>query len=426
MTKQAFIQELTAALAPIDAQVRAEIIADINEHFTEGAACGQTEEEICRNLGQPGQIAEQVLEEYKAFKSQESTAYFDNDQYDRHDKHDHHNDFGDAISSALESAGIDEIVSSALQAAANATRAATNIAGNALANWENNKDHIQREVAWGNDSTLWEGQNTVDNISKVRGGYEFNLDKTFADISAINIDLCLANVRLLPAPQSNDIRVTVTGRSRNSSLGLENKNGTLVIRQKAPTFTFSIFGFKPSLEVAVYVPSGFNGAINTNTGAGHINATGIGGNLYFDTGAGNVTVKGTITDDIKVNTGAGNVNIECQEAGRIRLDSGAGSINFFAGKINGDVKLSSGAGGISVESHDVNGNITASNGAGNIKMRLPQYVNCRIKAQKPGIGSLRNYITGNPDSPYTLKASTGVGSITLEAVQNQGVRDRQN
>ena len=406
MTKQAFIQELTAALAPIDAQARAEIIADINEHFTEGAARGQTEEEICRNLGQPGQIAEQVLEEYNTYKSQNGTNYTGG--------------IGDAISSALESAGIDDIVSSALQAAANATRAA----GNVLANMDNFKEHAPQVVVWGNDSTPWESN--VDNAAKVRGGYELSIDKTFTGVSAIEIDLSLANVQLLSAPQSSDVRVTVKGKSRSNNFGLENKNGTLFIRKKEPTFSFSIFGFKSTLEVKIYVPSSFNGKINADIGAGHITATDIGGSMYFNTGAGNVIFKGSAAENIKVNTGTGKVLVECQKAGKIRVDSGAGPIDIHTKKIMDDIKLTSGAGGISVESHEVNGNITASSGAGNIKMRLPQYVNCRIKAQKPGIGSLRNHITGNPDSPYNLKVSTGVGSITLEAIQAQGTPDRQN
>ena len=64
MTKQGFIQELNSALSRMEAQIREEIISDINEHFIEGASQGLSEEEICRNLGQPGSIAEQALEEY--------------------------------------------------------------------------------------------------------------------------------------------------------------------------------------------------------------------------------------------------------------------------------------------------------------------------------------------------------------------------
>ena len=64
MTKQEFIRELKTALSPAPGEVRDEIISDISEHFSEGIAQGLTEEEICRNLGQPGSIAAQVLQEY--------------------------------------------------------------------------------------------------------------------------------------------------------------------------------------------------------------------------------------------------------------------------------------------------------------------------------------------------------------------------
>jgi len=107
MKKQDFIQELAKALAPIDAQSRAEILADINEHFAEGAAQGQTEEEICKKLGQPGQIAEQVLEEYSAYRAKNtgnSSGYG-------------FVDIGDIVSSAMEAADIGDIISSSMEAA---------------------------------------------------------------------------------------------------------------------------------------------------------------------------------------------------------------------------------------------------------------------------------------------------------------------
>ena len=64
MQKQEFIRELKTALAKAPNGVRDEIISDISEHFSEGAAQGLSEDEICRKLGQPGSIAEQVLQEY--------------------------------------------------------------------------------------------------------------------------------------------------------------------------------------------------------------------------------------------------------------------------------------------------------------------------------------------------------------------------
>jgi len=64
MTKQEFLRELTHALAHVDAGAKAEILADIDEHFTEGIAQGQSEADICRKLGQPGAIAAQIIEEY--------------------------------------------------------------------------------------------------------------------------------------------------------------------------------------------------------------------------------------------------------------------------------------------------------------------------------------------------------------------------
>jgi len=63
MTKQAFLNDLKLSLFGVNESVKDEILADINEHFIEGAAQGLSEEEICKSLGQPGTIAAQVMEE---------------------------------------------------------------------------------------------------------------------------------------------------------------------------------------------------------------------------------------------------------------------------------------------------------------------------------------------------------------------------
>jgi hypothetical protein len=65
MNKQEFFAELRSKLNNVYETASDEFFADIEAHFQEGAAQGLSEEEICRNLGQPGNIAEQFLEEYQ-------------------------------------------------------------------------------------------------------------------------------------------------------------------------------------------------------------------------------------------------------------------------------------------------------------------------------------------------------------------------
>ena len=362
MKKQDFIRELTAALAPIDAKSRAEIIADIEEHFAEGAAHGQTEEEICINLGQPGQIAEQVLEEYKAYKAE------------------NHNGYG---------TDIDDVVSSAMDA----------------------------------------------------------IDKSFAGVNGIDIGTSICDIKLVAAaPQSNKVRVTVQGRSRHNEFELENKNGILYVRQRAPFFRFEIFGFKSNLEMTVYVPASHNGDIKVSTSYGNISASGICNNIKLNTSAGNINIDGhraskaylrssagnvCLTgceiNDINAKSSAGNVTVECRETAALTLGSSAGNIKVNVKRLGGDANLSTSAGEVNLTAIDVQGNIVAKSSAGSVRVRLPQDANCRIDVNKPSVGTVSNYLTGNPYSPYTLRASTSVGSIVLKPLEPRDPRDpRQN
>ncbi|MCL2378543.1 MAG: DUF4097 family beta strand repeat-containing protein [Defluviitaleaceae bacterium] len=420
MKKQDFIQELTRALAPIDAQARAEIIADINEHFTEGIAHGQTEEEICKNLGQPGQIAEQVLEEYKAYKSQ--------------NHHVHPFGIDDIVNSAMESVDISGIISSALQSAADATRAA----GGALerANNKNNVRIIGLDMGEGANTPWSESFNAeTEGIARIRGGFKLDIDKSFAGITGIDIGLSIANIQLVPAQQTNDMRITIQGKSRYNLFEVANKNGLLFVRQKEPFFKFELFGFKSTLEVVIYVPPSFTGNTKVSSSVGNLTASGITGNLQLRTSAGNIKIDqhkgshahlrssaGSIIltncqiNDINAKSSAGNVKAESQEVTGLTLGSSAGEIDVRVHALLGDANLSTSAGNVYLKAHEIQGNITAKSSAGNVRIFLPHDVNCRIDAKKPSLGNLNNQLSGNPNSPYTLRASSSIGSITLEAL----------
>jgi len=482
MKKHDFIQELTAQLAPIDAQARAEIIADINEHFAEGLAHGQSEEEICKNLGQPGQIAEQVLEEYKAYKTKNHPDYSANTSNSPHgfkglegldglealeDLGDIEGlevlgNLGDIISSAMDTEGnidIGGIVSSAMETAREATKAArkasretaraareTARAAREAAREARNAAREAGEQGYQNpfEDTMWNPNTNTNSATRVRGGYEIDIDQSFTGITAMDIAFSIANVKLVAATQSNDTRVTIQGKSRHNTFDVENKNGTLYIRQREPFFRFEIFGFKSTLEVTVYAPANFFGPIKVTSSVGNLSTSGINGDLKLNTSAGNISIDGhnaskahlrssagkiSLTNceisDINAKSSAGNVKFEGRATTNLTLSSSAGAVNVNADTLGGNTDLSSSAGSVYLKARDVHGNITASSSAGSVKICLPQDVNCRINVSKPSIGSLHNNLTGNPHSPYTLRASTSVGSISLEPLSHDGP-SRQN
>ncbi|MCL2404913.1 MAG: DUF4097 family beta strand repeat-containing protein [Defluviitaleaceae bacterium] len=458
MKKHDFIAQLNQALAPINAQAREEIIADINEHFAEGAAHGQTEEEICINLGQPSQIAEQVLEEYKAYKAQHNHDF---------------TDIGDIVSSAMDAADIEDILSSALQTASYAVREAAKEASRASRDAAKEAAKAAREASRHARDTAREAARTAREAARelektdmdvymhyktaqqpnsqwgeahihkpgwatrIRGGFDIDIDQAFAGVTGMDVILSLANIKVVPMPtgdtQANEVRVTVKGKSRYSNFELENKNGTLYIRQREPFFKFEIFGFNSSLEVTIYVPASYCGDIKLLSNVGNLSIVGISGNLRLNTTAGNITVEGHSADrahlrssagninltncsvtDINAKSSAGNVKVKGRDVADLTLRSSAGDVDVNVNTLGGETNLATSAGGVYIKALDVQGNITAKSSAGNVKVYLPMDVNCRIHVSKPSIGSLSNNLAGNPNSPYTLRAYTSVGSIKLE------------
>jgi len=353
MTKQMFIHELKVALAQVDTNVRDEIVADISEHFTEGAAQGLSEEDICRALGQPGTIAEQVLAELGAQTPPPSP------QQEHQNQHDY----------------------------------------------------------------------------RSRQGQD--LDESFTGVSHITAKLEISNLHLLPSP-NGEFRVVVRGLSNNESCAAENKNGNLMITVKRIKRWFFGFSFgKSNIETTVYVPAQFAGEIKAASSAGNITATNTSGELNLDTSAGNVTIDGhsgnrvhvdtaagnvkvrlanSYIEHVNIDTSAGNVDFEAQETGYLNIDTSAGGIDARVTKISGETKLDTSAGSVKLTAQEVAGNIKLDTSAGSIKVFLPADANCRIDARKPSVGSLHNEITGNPHSPYVLRADSSVGSIHLKAL----------
>jgi len=458
MKKQDFIQELAKALAPIDAQSRAEILADINEHFAEGAAQGQTEEEICKKLGQPGQIAEQVLEEYSAYRAKNtgnSSGYgfvdigdivssameaadigdIISSSMEAADIGDiissSVGDIGDIISSSMEAANIKGIISSALEVAAEARRDSRNARRNAN---NGNGPH----AAWqsGEEAPWPEPYAMASGATRIRGGYEINIDESFADVTGIDVSFNMSDIKLLPAQQTSNVRVVIKGKSRYNAFEVANKNGLLYIRQREPFFKFELFGFKTTLDVTIYVPAGFAGDIKASSSVGDISASDISGNLrlstsagdvevhrhtadrvYLRSSAGDVSILDCLVKDINAKSSAGDVKAHSQEVTGLALGSSAGDVDVKVDALYGNAELSTSAGDVNLEARDVQGNITARSSAGSVNMLLPKDVNCRIDVKKHSLGSFTNQLNGNPSSPYTLRASSSVGSIVLEALR---------
>ena len=79
MTREAFIARLREGLAGLTEPARAEIIADYQNHFTEGLAAGRSEADIAAALGDPDRLARELraeagLKRWEAERNPESAA----------------------------------------------------------------------------------------------------------------------------------------------------------------------------------------------------------------------------------------------------------------------------------------------------------------------------------------------------------------
>lgn len=63
MTRQAFMARLREGLRGLPAQNQAEIMADYETHFAEGAAAGRSEADVASALGDPGRLARELRAE---------------------------------------------------------------------------------------------------------------------------------------------------------------------------------------------------------------------------------------------------------------------------------------------------------------------------------------------------------------------------
>jgi len=64
MTRQAFMARLVEGLRGLPPSIIADIVADYETHFTEGAAAGRSEADVTAALGDPGRLARELRAEH--------------------------------------------------------------------------------------------------------------------------------------------------------------------------------------------------------------------------------------------------------------------------------------------------------------------------------------------------------------------------
>lgn len=60
-TRDEYLRDLSQRIAKLPAEDRSEILTDYEDHFVAGLENGRSEEEICRSLGTPKSVAQEIL-----------------------------------------------------------------------------------------------------------------------------------------------------------------------------------------------------------------------------------------------------------------------------------------------------------------------------------------------------------------------------
>ena len=154
-----------------------------------------------------------------------------------------------------------------------------------------------------------------------------------------------------------------------------------------------------SIDYDVTVPA--QTRLNSQTGSGDQQITGLQLPLIAKTGSGNITIE-RITGDTRISSGSGNLKINSVK-GVLYCDTGSGNVR--AQEIAGDVVASAGSGNIDVQQSG-GGSVKAQTGSGTIRLNG---VKGGLQAQA-GSGDI--HVDGEPTSDWRLGA--GSGNITLK------------
>ena len=120
--------------------------------------------------------------------------------------------------------------------------------------------------------------------------------------------------------------------------------------------------------------------------------------IDIDNGAGSVKISGLSVKTVKNSLGAGDLEAINLEADYYDIDSGAGNVTFKNATV-GTLTASLGAGDFSFQG-DINSSCKVDNGAGSVRLDL-----------------------AGPESKYRFKCSQGMGSVSVNGYNSNGVTD---
>lgn len=166
---------------------------------------------------------------------------------------------------------------------------------------------------------------------------------------------------------------------------------------------------------------GTTGELNLDTGSGSVWVDGADGDLSIDTGSGGVDVRSIRGPELSIDTGSGSVRVDGVESREISIDTGSGDV-ILRGAVTDRVEIDTGSGEVTVETVAGSASIGVDTGSGDVTLLLPGDYAGRVRLETSS-GRLRT------DLPITLIRSSDDeiegrigegGSASIEAETGSG------
>ena len=193
---------------------------------------------------------------------------------------------------------------------------------------------------------------------------DVNISEAYSsNIKNINIDVGSTNMII----KKGDI-LSIDADNVSKEFKIKEQGNTLSIKEKKIT----IFGNKKSSHTTITIPSSLNN-LSIDIGAGKLELSDITSNNFsLNQGAGKVVITNLISNNTTIDGGAGELHITSSKLQNLDLDLGAGKC-YYNGILLGNNKIDQGVGELILDLYREDYTIKASKGLGSITINGESY-----------------------------------------------------
>lgn len=193
---------------------------------------------------------------------------------------------------------------------------------------------------------------------------DVNINETYnSDINNIKIDVGTTNMVI----KYGDT-FSITAENVSKEFKIKEEGNTLIIKEK----NITIFGNKKSSHTTITIPSSLNN-LSIDIGAGKLELSDITSNNFsLNQGAGKVVITNLISNNTTIDGGAGELHITSSKLQNLDLELGAGKC-YYNGILLGNNKIDQGVGELILDLYREDYTIKASKGLGSITINGESY-----------------------------------------------------